>query len=119
MTRCAVAYFRTSSQTNVGGDSDRRRREAAQEYAKRAGLRIGAECYDAAMSGADPINERKGFTDLLSWARENDCWTILVESASRCVRDLIVQETGYEMLAREGFTLMAVDDPDAFTADAP
>src|ERR671939_170527 len=119
MTRCAVAYFRTSSQTNVGGDSDRRQREAIYQYAKRAGLRIGAEFYDAAVSGADPINERRGFMDMLAWARENDCRTILVENASRFARDLIVQESGHDLLAREGVTLIAVDDPDAFTADTP
>ena len=56
---------------------------------------------------------------MLAWARENDCRIILIENASRFARDLIVQETGYEMLAREGFTLIAVDDPDAFTADTP
>ncbi len=119
VTRCAVAYLRTSSATNVGSDSDRRQREAGQVYAKRNGLRIGGEFYDAAVSGADPINEHRGFTDLLAWARENDCRIILVENASRFARDLIVQETGHEMLAREGFTLIVVDDPDAFTADTP
>jgi DNA invertase Pin-like site-specific DNA recombinase len=119
MAGCAVAYLRTSSPANVGGDSYRRQREAIQAYAKAAGLRIGTEFYDAAVSGADPINERSGFTSLLAWARENDCRTILVENASRFARDLIVQETGHAMLAHEGFALIAVDDPDAFTADTP
>ena len=66
MASCAVAYLRTSSAANVGGDSDRRQREAIQGYAKKVGLRIGAAFYDAAVSGADPINEREGFTNLLA-----------------------------------------------------
>jgi len=44
---------------------------------------------------------------------------ILVEAASRFARDLMVQETGHAMLARASITLIAVDDPDAFTADTP
>jgi DNA invertase Pin-like site-specific DNA recombinase len=44
---------------------------------------------------------------------------ILVESASRFARDLIVQETGYSYLKKLGIVLVAVDDPDAFTADTP
>ena len=42
-----------------------------------------------------------------------------MENASRFARDLIVQETGVAMLKAQGFTLIAVDDPDAFTADTP
>ena len=56
---------------------------------------------------------------MLAWATENQVKTILVENASRFARDLIVQETGVAMLKGAGFTLIAVDDPDAFTADTP
>lgn len=115
----AVAYLRTSSATNVAGDSSERQRQAVTIYAKRSGLVIVHEAYDAAVSGADPLDQRKGFTTLLSYARENGISTILVETASRFARDLIVQETGHAMLSREGFALIAVDDPDAFTADTP
>lgn len=115
----AVAYLRTSSAANVGGDSDQRQREAIRAYAKRAGLMVEEEFYDAAVSGADPLDQRAGFTALLGWAREHGVRTILVENASRFARDLIVQETGHAMLCREGFALIAVDDPDAFTADTP
>jgi DNA invertase Pin-like site-specific DNA recombinase len=62
---------------------------------------------------------RAGFTEMLAWATENGVATILVESASRFARDLIVQETGHALLAKLGFTLIAADDPDAFTADTP
>jgi hypothetical protein len=32
---------------------------------------------------------------------------------------LIVQETGFQMLTAQGYTLVAADDPDAFTASTP
>jgi DNA invertase Pin-like site-specific DNA recombinase len=117
--RRAVAYLRTSSATNVGGDSEARQRTAVQEYAKHAGLAVKAEFYDAAVSGADPLNQRKGFTALLAWCAENVVRIIIVENASRFARDLIVQETGHALLKAQNFKLVAADDPDAFTADTP
>ena len=56
----AIAYLRTSSAANVGADkdSDRRQREAIAAFAKRAGYELVAEFYDAAVSGADPIESR-------------------------------------------------------------
>jgi DNA invertase Pin-like site-specific DNA recombinase len=115
----AVAYLRTSSATNVGGDSSHRQRDAIAAYAKLAGVEIVREFFDAAVSGADPIDQRPGFADLLTWANETGVRKIVVENASRFARDLIVQETGYELLARQGFELIASDDPDAFTGDTP
>lgn len=114
-----MAYLRTSSAANVGGDSGDRQREAIRTYAKTTGIEVVAEFYDQAVSGADPLDQRAGFRDLLASARKAEIRMILVENASRFARDLVVQETGHAMLCREGFKLIAVDDPDAFTADTP
>jgi DNA invertase Pin-like site-specific DNA recombinase len=121
MTRPAIAYLRTSSSANVGADkdSDKRQRSSIGGYATQAGYEIVSEFYDAAVSGADPIGQRPGFCRLLAYAEEHRVTTIIVEGASRFARDLIVQETGYAMLTRSGFTLIAADDPDAFTAATP
>lgn len=116
-TTQAIAYFRTSSATNVGGDSDTRQREAVKRYAEGAGLTIVAEFYDAAVSGADPIDQRPGFTSLLAYAREHGVSTVLVETANRFARSLMVQELGLQMLKREGVLLVAVDSPNTFTAE--
>lgn len=115
----AIAYLRTSSATNVMGDSSTRQREAVTSYAALANLDIVAEYYDAAVSGGDPLDARPGFTGLLDFARTNGIKTIIVENASRFARDLIVQETAHGMLKREGIDIIASDDPDAFTADTP
>jgi Resolvase, N terminal domain len=60
----AVAHFRTSSATNVGPDKDsmRRQREAVLAYARAHRLEVIQEFYDAAVSGADPIDARTAFT---------------------------------------------------------
>jgi DNA invertase Pin-like site-specific DNA recombinase len=115
----AVAYLRTSSATNVGGDSSARQREAIRSYATATGLELVQEFNDAAVSGADSLDQRKGFTDLLAWCAETGVRTVIVENASRFARDLIVQETGHALLKGQGFSLIAADDPDAFTADTP
>ena len=64
----AVAYLRTSSAANVGTDkdSDKRQRAAIEAFAKRAGFALVGEYYDAAVSGADPIETRPGFAELLT-----------------------------------------------------
>ena len=58
----AVAYYRTSSATNVGEDKDslRRQREAVEAFAKAKRIQIVESYYDAAVSGADPIDQRPG-----------------------------------------------------------
>ena len=121
MMQSAVAYFRTSSAANVGEDKDSqtRQRLAVQGYAERHRLEIVHEYYDAAVKGTDAVDMRPGFAEMIAYMSSNGARTILVESASRFSRDLIVQETGYQFLKRLGFTLIAVDDPDAFTSDTP
>lgn len=117
----AVAYLRTSSATNVGSDKDseRRQRAAIEAYAKAAGIIIVDSYYDEAVSGADQVTARPGFAAMLERIQSNGVRTIIVETANRFARDLIVQETGYAMLAERGIRLIAADSPDSFLDDTP
>jgi DNA invertase Pin-like site-specific DNA recombinase len=119
----AIAYLRTSSAANVGRngdkDSDQRQRVAISEFAEHSGMDIVAEYYDAAVSGADRIEDRKGFAEMLAHIAGNGVRTIIVETASRFARDLIVQETGFAQLQSLGVTLVAADSPNAFLDDTP
>jgi len=45
--------------------------------------------------------------------------SILVETANRFARDLIVQEAGWRFLQVKGIDLVAVDSPEAFLSDTP
>lgn len=113
----AVAYYRTSSATNVGEDKDSKIRQqvACQAYAATNGLEIVAEFYDAAVSGADPVDERDGFKDMLAYINGDGVSIVLVEDATRFARDLIVQLTGHKMLADLGVELIPVNAPTSFT----
>jgi DNA invertase Pin-like site-specific DNA recombinase len=117
----AVAYYRTSSAANVGEDKDslRRQHEAVRQYARGHGLEIVAEFYDAAVSGADPIDERPAFADLLGRVRDNGISVVLVEDPTRFARDLAVQLTGHEMLKRFGIELVPANCPEHFRDDTP
>lgn len=117
----AVAYYRTSSATNVGADKDSltRQQAAVRACAAARGLEIVGEYYDAAVSGADPVTTRQGFVEMLTYILGNGARTIIVENASRFARDLIVQETGYQMLKAQGIELIAADSPDSFLIDTP
>src|SRR4051812_446643 len=98
--RTTVAYFRTSSAANVGADKDgeRGQREAVQAFVRASRLTVVKEFYDAAVSGADPVDARSGFVALLEHCSLHDVSVILVESASRFGRDLVVQLTGHALL---------------------
>jgi DNA invertase Pin-like site-specific DNA recombinase len=117
----AVAYFRTSSITNVGEDKDtlKRQREAVTHFSKGVGYEIVAEFCDDAVKGSDPVDQRPGFAAMLDRIAGNGLRTIIVETASRFARDLIVQETGFRFLQGLGVTLIAADSPDAFLDDTP
>ena len=121
MSEKAVAYMRTSSAGNVGPDrdSEQRQRSAIEAYARDADLEVVEWFYDAAVSGADPIESRPGFTAMLERIAGNGIKTILVETASRFARDLMVQEVGFARLQSLGIGLVAVDDPRSFLDDTP
>src|SRR3974390_419823 len=117
----AVAYLRTSSSTNAGPDkdSDKRQRAAIAAFAKAHGYVIVDEFYDAAVSGADPVNERPGFKAMLDRVAGNGVRCIIVESPDRFARDLTVQLTGHDFLKSLNVELMPATAPDFFTEDPP
>ena len=98
-------------------DSRVRQEVAVRAYASANDIEIVDEFYDAAVSGADMIHTRPGFDTMLKAILSNGVRTILVETANRFARDLIVQETGYQYLKSRGVDLIAVDSPGSFLDD--
>jgi DNA invertase Pin-like site-specific DNA recombinase len=117
----ALAYLRTSSSANVGSDkdSDKRQRQAIAAFARRAGYELVREYYDQAVRGADALDTRPGFAAMLEHIAANGVRTIIVETANRFARDLIVQETGHRMLKGKRIEIIAADSPTAFVDDTP
>jgi DNA invertase Pin-like site-specific DNA recombinase len=104
----AIGYLRTSGAANVGEgkDSEARQRKAIEAHATRAGMVIVDWYYDAAVSGADAIETQSGFAAMLARIARNGVRTIVVETANRFARDLMVQEVGFAMLCwRHSWTM--------------
>ena len=117
----AVAYIRTSSAANVGADkdSDKRQRAAIESFAKRAGFALVAEYNDAAVSGADPIDTRPGFAELLDRIEGNGVRTVIVEDASRFARELMTQELGILALIQRGVRVLTANGDDLTDSSDP
>ena len=112
-------YLRTSSATNIEGDSEDRQKEAITKYANSQGYEIVSGAYDQAVKGSDYISDRQGFSQLIDYCLEKEVKIILCENASRFSRDLVCQELSYRELKKLDLTLIPVDAPDYFTGDSP
>ncbi len=118
MCKNVVSYYRTSSTTNVKGDSRTRQSVTVKNYSKSKGWNIQNEFYDV-VSGTTNILERKEFVKMLSYCKENSISTILFEDNSRMSRDLLVSEVSYEYLTKLGYVLISVKNDKCFTEVSP
>jgi len=65
------------------------------------------------------IDARPGFAAMLERIAGNGVRTIIVETANRFARDLMVQEVGHARLKERGIELIAADNPSSFIDDTP
>ena len=99
--------------------SDKRQRSSIAAFAKSKSFHLVGEFYDAAVSGADPIETRPGFTALLDRIEGNGVRVVLVEDASRFARDLVAQELGLLMLGRRGVRVLTAGGDDLTDTSDP
>jgi DNA invertase Pin-like site-specific DNA recombinase len=121
-TPLQVAYasqFESAPNGGVDKDSEKRQRAAIEGYAKRSGFEIVDSYYDAAVSGADPIQTRPGFAALLDRIEGNGVRTVIVEDASRFARELMAQELGITLLLSRGVRLLTATGDDLTASDEP
>ena len=108
----AFAYLRTSSVTNVDGDSPVRQRLVIMDYAVSHGLSVAQEFYDDAVKGDDVVDMRPGFRRMLAALSASAVRTVIVEHQDRFARDLIVQETGLRLLGNKGVQVITASGMD-------
>ena len=108
MSKRAVAYFRTSSLTNVKKkdeefkDSLNRQRTVIENFAHANGYAIEYSEYDAGLTGEASISQRDGIKKLVKYCSENSIDTILVENAGRYARNKDVAIKGMYFLEELG-----------------
>lgn len=112
MKSLATAYLRTSSATNVDGDSPHRQSDAIMAFAARQGIEVVSSFWDAAVSGADPIEAREGFLALLAHCEADGITTVVVEDPSRFARSMLAQELGVLLLTKRGLRLLTATGED-------
>ena len=117
----AVAYLRTSSAASVGADKDSepRQRRAITAFAARAGYALAGEFSDPGVSGADPIETRPGFSQLLDRIEGNGVRTVIVEDAARFARELVTQELGIIALIKRGVRVLTAGGDDLTDSSDP
>jgi DNA invertase Pin-like site-specific DNA recombinase len=117
----AVAYFRTSSAANVGEDKDseKRQRIAVEQYAKANDIEIVATFYDAAVSGADLIQVRPGFSEMLDRIEGNGVRTVLVEHQDRFARDMEPAVLGLMLMKARDVTVLDCSGSNLTSPDDP
>ena len=122
MDKNVVAYYRTSSTTNVGSDKDSKKRQSQSvlNYTSPNGMRIVGEFYDKGVSGTLDVINRPQFMEMLDFCEEHSIDTIVFESSDRLSRDLITMETSYQYLTTKlGYKLISVSNPDTFVENTP
>jgi len=117
----AVGYMRTSSINNVGPDKDseRRQHKAIEHYAEQSGYMIEQYCYDSGVSGTDNVITRPAFNEMVTFIQTNNIKTVIIESADRLARDLMIQLMAHDLLKRMGVTLIAANAPEHFMNETP
>jgi DNA invertase Pin-like site-specific DNA recombinase len=119
MCKNIVGYYRTSSKTNVKGDSRTRQSVSVKNYSKSKGWNVVGEFYDV-ISGTTNIIERPEFVKMLSFCKEHSIDHILFDGVDRLSRDLLVSEYSYEYLTNKlGYTLISVKNDKSFTDTSP
>lgn len=115
----AVGYLRTSSATNLEGDSEKRQEEAIHAYALTYGYELVISVWDKAVSGMNPVRSRKGMKYLIDYCHVHSIDTIICERADRFSRDIVVQELGFRDLQSYGINIIPADAPDYFSDASP
>ena len=114
----AFAYLRVSGKGQVDGDGFPRQLAAVNGYAKEHGIRIARVFREKGVTGAKESMDRPAWAEMMTALHSNGVRTIIIEKLDRLARDLMVQEATIADLARHGFTLVSVAEPDLMATDA-
>lgn len=112
----AFSYRRVSGKSQIEGDGFTRQDETIRRYAKANRIEIVQEFRDEGVSGTKEAFDRPGLTDLFVAMRANGVRLVLVETASRLARDLMVGEIILEEFRKLGAKVIAADSGVDLTA---
>jgi len=108
----AVAYMRCSGEAQIEGDTWARQEAAITKYADGAGFLVVRWFRDEAVPGKTELEDRAGLSECMALVREHNIGTVLVESADRLARDLIVSELIVRDMQRAGVRIVTAGGVD-------
>jgi DNA invertase Pin-like site-specific DNA recombinase len=108
---------RVSGAAAADGDGPTRQRTAITRYARSAGVSVIEEFADLGVSGTTELDNRPGLAALLDRVESNGVRTVIVATADRLARDLMVQEVIVGKFRAVGVTVLTADGVDLTTGD--
>ena len=110
--------MRTSTLTNVKGDSVKRQKSSIMKWVKSNGYIVKGEFWDVE-SGSKDTMDRPEFLNMISDSERMGIKVLVFSDQSRLSRDIIVQESTYRLLSSRGYSLVSSENPESFLEDTP
>lgn len=104
----AVSYLRCSGESQIQGDTWARQKAAILKFAKSQDWEVVHEFRDEGVPGKTELEGRAGLSECMGYVREHGIEVVLVESADRLARDLIVSELLIREFQKIGVRVLAV-----------
>jgi len=113
----AFSYLRDSGDSQLEGDGFARQSAAIKTYAKQHGYRIVHTYREEGVTGAKETMDRPARKEMMTALHANGVHVVLIEKLDRLARGLMVQEAAIAELAKQGFTLVSVCEPELMSDD--
>ena len=109
-----LIYMRTSTLTNVKGDSVKRQKSSIMKWVKSNGYIVKGEYWDVE-SGSKDTMDRPEFMRMISDSERMGIRVLVFSDQSRLSRDIIVQESTLRLLSSRGYSLVSSENPESLT----
>ena len=113
-----LIYMRTSTLTNVKGDSVKRQKSSIMKWVKSNGYTVKGEYWDVE-SGSKDTMDRPEFLRMISDSEIMGIKVLVFSDQTRLSRDIIVQESTFRLLSSRGYSLISSENPESFIEDSP
>jgi DNA invertase Pin-like site-specific DNA recombinase len=115
--RKAFAYLRVSGKGQVKGDGFPRQLNAIKNYATDHDLKVVQIFREEGVAGNMESMDRPAWAEMMTSLLGNGVKTIIIEKLDRLARDLMIQEATIADLAKNGFKIISVAEPDLMASD--
>ena len=103
------SYLRVSGRGQITGDGFPRQRECIQEYCLQNNCEIDKEFVENGVSGTLDAFDREALTEMFEALKNNDVKLVLVETAQRLARDLMISEILLAQFRKMGVTVISAE----------